>query len=188
MTDLITEIWVGLRDAGMPDVMLYLADGSAYRCHWDETALIGEVRVALLADQDRKIVRIMPVHECTRDRHCQPQRDRPGRLSCHVAGEAAASNIEGRRAAISRRITRIPQPTFWPRSTRAARMKTGMHLAQATELDPGVNLCRRDRGVAKHFLDRAEVGAAGQEVGRKAVPQCVRADVGVQAGSRGRGA
>ena len=26
--------------------------------------LIGTVRVALLADQDRKIVRIMPVHEC----------------------------------------------------------------------------------------------------------------------------
>ena len=27
--------------------------------------LVGDVRVALLADQDRKIVRIMPVHECT---------------------------------------------------------------------------------------------------------------------------
>ena len=48
----------------MAEVMLYLADGSAYRCHWDETALIGEIRVALLADQDRKIVRIVPVHEC----------------------------------------------------------------------------------------------------------------------------
>jgi hypothetical protein len=65
MTDLITQIWAGLRDAGMPDVMLYLPDGSACRCHWDETALIGDVRVALLADQDRKIVRIMPIHECT---------------------------------------------------------------------------------------------------------------------------
>jgi hypothetical protein len=65
MTDLITEIWAGLKDAGMPDVMLYLPDGSACRCHWDETALIGDVRVALLADQDRKIVRIMPIHDCT---------------------------------------------------------------------------------------------------------------------------
>ena len=64
MTDLIGEIWAGLKDAGMPDVMLYLWDGSACRCHWDETALIGDVRVALLADQDRKIVRIMPIHEC----------------------------------------------------------------------------------------------------------------------------
>jgi hypothetical protein len=64
MTDLITDIWVGLRDAGMAEVMLYLADGSAYRCHWDETALIGETRVAMLADQDRKIVRIVPIQEC----------------------------------------------------------------------------------------------------------------------------
>src|SRR5271165_6599601 len=64
MADLITEIWSGLKDAGMPDVMLYLADGSACRCHWDETALIGSVRVALLADQDRKVVRVMPIHQC----------------------------------------------------------------------------------------------------------------------------
>ncbi|MFI5454780.1 MAG: hypothetical protein ACHRXM_04955 [Isosphaerales bacterium] len=64
MSDLITEIWSGLKDAGMPDVMLYLSDGSACRCHWNETALIGAVRVALLADQERKIVRIVPVHEC----------------------------------------------------------------------------------------------------------------------------
>jgi len=64
MNDLITEIWSGLKDAGMPDVMLYLSDGSACRCHWNETALIGAVRVALLADQERKIVRIVPVHEC----------------------------------------------------------------------------------------------------------------------------
>lgn len=64
MADLITEIWEGMKDAGMPEVMLYLADGSASRCHWDETALVGSVRVALLADQDRKIVRVMPIHDC----------------------------------------------------------------------------------------------------------------------------
>jgi len=64
MTDLITQIWAGLRDAGMAEVMLYLPDGSACRCHWNDTALIGSTRVALLADQDRKIVRIMPISEC----------------------------------------------------------------------------------------------------------------------------
>jgi len=64
MTGLIAEIWSGLKDAGMPEVMLYLSDGSAYRCHWTETALIGNVRVALLADQERKIVRIVPINEC----------------------------------------------------------------------------------------------------------------------------
>jgi hypothetical protein len=64
MSDFITEIWSGLNDAGLPEVMLYLPDGAAYRCHWDDTAMVGEVRVALLADQDRKIVRIVPVHQC----------------------------------------------------------------------------------------------------------------------------
>ncbi len=64
MTDLITQIWSGLKDAGMAEVMLYLPDGTAYRCDWNDTALVGDVRVALLADQDRKIVRIVPVHQC----------------------------------------------------------------------------------------------------------------------------
>lgn len=64
MTDLITAIWSGLNDAGLPEVMLYLPDGAAYRCHWQDTALVGDIRVALLADQDRKIVRIVPVDQC----------------------------------------------------------------------------------------------------------------------------
>ena len=88
MTDLITEIWAGLKDAGMPDVMLYLADGSACRCHWDDTALIGTVRVALLADQDRKIVRIMPIHECQGNRRRQPQGHGPGWLPLGGPGKA----------------------------------------------------------------------------------------------------
>lgn len=48
----------------MPEVMLYLPDGSASRCHWDQTATIGDVRVALLGDQDRGIVRILPISSC----------------------------------------------------------------------------------------------------------------------------
>ena len=64
MAELITEIWAGLRDSGLPEVMLYLADGTASRCHWNDTAMIGDVRVALLGDQERKIVRIMPVDSC----------------------------------------------------------------------------------------------------------------------------
>jgi hypothetical protein len=64
MSDHITPIWTALRDAGMPEVMLYLLDGSAYRCHWDDTAQIGDARIALLADQDRKIVRLVPLEEC----------------------------------------------------------------------------------------------------------------------------
>src|SRR5262249_56236234 len=65
MGQLISEIWEGLRAAGLPEVMLYLPDQSASRCHWDDTTMVGGVRVALLADQDRKIVRILPVDACT---------------------------------------------------------------------------------------------------------------------------
>ncbi len=65
MSDLITQLWEGLRDSGLPEVMLYLSDGTASRCHWNDTALIGDVRVALVGDQDRGIVRIIPVSSCT---------------------------------------------------------------------------------------------------------------------------
>jgi hypothetical protein len=96
MTDLIAEIWAGLKDAGMPEVMLYLADGSACRCHWDDTAVIGAVRVALLADQDRKIVRIMPIHECKGIGIASPKGTDPagyrtfvqGKLNERFAGDA----------------------------------------------------------------------------------------------------
>jgi hypothetical protein len=37
----------------------------------------------------------------------------------------------------------------------------------------GVNLCGADVGVAEHFLEAAEVHAAGEKVGRKAVPEGV---------------
>ena len=64
MTGSITEIWQGLRDAGIPEVMLYLPDNSASRCHWNDTTMIGNVRIALLGDQERRIVRLMPVDQC----------------------------------------------------------------------------------------------------------------------------
>ncbi len=64
MTESITTIWAGLRAAGLPEVMLFLPDGSASRCHWDDTAVIDGLRVALLGDQERKIVRIVPVDGC----------------------------------------------------------------------------------------------------------------------------
>ncbi len=64
MAVLISEIWTGLRDAGMAEVMLFLPDGTASRCHWNDTAMVGETRVALLGDQERKIVRIIPIDQC----------------------------------------------------------------------------------------------------------------------------
>jgi hypothetical protein len=65
MNDLIARLWEEMRNAGLPEVMLYLSDGSASRCHWDETALLGSERVALLADQERNIVRILPLSTCS---------------------------------------------------------------------------------------------------------------------------
>ena len=65
MSNVITEIWSGLRDAGLPEVMLFLPDGTASRCHWDDTAFVGGLLVALLGDQERKIVRIIPVDTCS---------------------------------------------------------------------------------------------------------------------------
>lgn len=64
MDSLITTLWQGLRDAGLPEVMLYLPDGSAARCHWDDTAIVGGLRVALVADQDRATVRILAIDTC----------------------------------------------------------------------------------------------------------------------------
>ncbi|GAC1300965.1 MAG: hypothetical protein NVSMB14_11120 [Isosphaeraceae bacterium] len=64
MAERITQMWKGLRDAGVPEVMLYLPDGSASRCHWDDTTMVGSIRVALLGDQDRGIVRLMPIEAC----------------------------------------------------------------------------------------------------------------------------
>ncbi|MBX6311864.1 MAG: hypothetical protein IRY99_02925 [Isosphaeraceae bacterium] len=64
MTDMIESMWIGLRDAGLPEVMLYLPDGTASRCHWEDTAVLNGTRVALLGDQDRGIVRIVPVASC----------------------------------------------------------------------------------------------------------------------------
>ncbi len=63
-TGRITMIWQGLRDAGMPEVMLYLPDGTASRCHWDNSLVIGTMRVALLGDQERNIVRLVAVEDC----------------------------------------------------------------------------------------------------------------------------
>jgi hypothetical protein len=64
MADFIEDLWLKLREAGMPDVMLYLPDHTATRCHWDDTVQLGALRVALLADQERNIVRVVPVSAC----------------------------------------------------------------------------------------------------------------------------
>jgi hypothetical protein len=102
MAELISEIWNGLRDAGLPEVMLYLADGTASRCHWNDTAMVGSVRVALLGDQERKIVRIMPVDLCVGIGIASPKGSDPmsyrgfvqGKLNERFGGEEAPPAAE----------------------------------------------------------------------------------------------
>jgi len=52
-------------------------------------------------------------------------------------------------------------------------MKLMVRLREAVGADVRVDLRRADIGVAEHFLDGAEVGAAIVEVGGEAVPQHV---------------
>lgn len=60
----ISEMFANLNQAGLSEVMLYLTDGSASRCNWRDTTDIGGIRVALLGDQERGIVRIVPLDSC----------------------------------------------------------------------------------------------------------------------------
>src|SRR5438445_3618632 len=56
------------------------------------------------------------------------------------------------------------------------RMRLVVGLHQPVERDVGVALGRGQRGVAEQFLDRAQVRAAVQEVGRKGMAERVRCD------------
>src|SRR3546814_7692641 len=59
-------------------------------------------------------------------------------------------------------------------------------LDEAAAVDMRVNFGRRDVGVAEHQLQRAQIGAAFEQVRRKGVAQHMRADRGrVDPGARG---
>ena len=65
-------------------------------------------------------------------------------------------------------------------------MMLGDDLLQALFEDVGVDLRRRDVGVAEELLHRAQVGAAIEQVAREGEAQDVRADaLGVEAGFGG---
>ena len=60
------------------------------------------------------------------------------------------------------------------RSGLRARVELAMHTSKILTIHVRVDLCRRDIGVAKHFLNSAQVGAAFKEVRRKRMAQRVR--------------
>src|SRR3954454_16186166 len=56
-----------------------------------------------------------------------------------------------------------------------ARVRLEVDVLQAVAREVRVQLRRGDVGVAEHLLDRAQVAAAGEQVGRERVPKRVRA-------------
>ena len=52
-----------------------------------------------------------------------------------------------------------------------------MHCFQALLIDVGINLRRRNIGVAEHFLNDAQVGAVAQQMRREAVPEQMRINI-----------
>jgi hypothetical protein len=50
----------------------------------------------------------------------------------------------------------------------------------------GVDLCRADAGVAKKFLNDAQVGPTRKQMGGKGVAKKVGVDAGIEAGGLGR--
>ena len=52
-----------------------------------------------------------------------------------------------------------------------------MHCFQALLIDVGINLGRRNVGVAEHFLNDAQVGAVAQQMRREAVPEQMRINI-----------
>ena len=65
-----------------------------------------------------------------------------------------------------------------------ARVRPEVHVLQPVGGEMRVDLGRRDVGVAEHLLQRAQVAAAGQQMGGERVAQGVRAHAPGEAGAR----
>ena len=53
-------------------------------------------------------------------------------------------------------------------------MRAVVDAAQPPSVDVRVDLCGRERAVAEELLDRAQIGAALEEMSRECVPQAMR--------------
>src|SRR6266852_5192614 len=56
----------------------------------------------------------------------------------------------------------------------AARVRGAVDFQEPLRVDAGIDLGGRERGVAEQFLDRAQVAAAAQKMGREGMPQRMR--------------
>src|SRR5262245_3141847 len=69
-----------------------------------------------------------------------------------------------------------------PRRRSMSRMVLVIDLAQSRLEHVRINLRRRQVGVTEHGLDRAQIGAALEQMGRERMPQHVRAEMRAYAG------
>src|SRR5215470_6271961 len=67
-----------------------------------------------------------------------------------------------------------PPRAIYARGGLRPRVSVAVDLEQALGVDRGVDLGRRQRGVAQQLLDGAEIAAARQQVGGEGMPQRVR--------------
>ena len=57
-----------------------------------------------------------------------------------------------------------------------------MHCLEPLLIDVGINLRRRNVGMAEHFLDNAQIGAVAEQMRGETVPEQVRINVRFQSG------
>ena len=76
---------------------------------------------------------------------------------------------------VSGRSTQIPNafPINFA-SPLSARVKFPVYSFEPLFVHVGVNLCRRNIGVAQHFLDDPQIRTVSEQVRREAMPQKVR--------------
>src|SRR5262245_17598788 len=64
-------------------------------------------------------------------------------------------------------------------------MELAMHSFQTLLIDMRIDLCRRNIGVAKHFLDDSQIGAVPQKMRGETMSKKVRVNVLFQPGASG---
>ena len=71
---------------------------------------------------------------------------------------------------VDERSTQIPAPNPPSFHPLRAWMKLAMHRLEALLIDMGIDLCRRNVGVAQHLLNDSKIRAVAEQMRCEAVP------------------
>jgi len=179
-----------------------LGDGTASRCHWDETAMIGPTRVALLGDQEtgRSSESSRSSVHRNRGRHSQGHRHQlfPPRSRAKL-NDRSPRLLRGRSSTRSQASSRKPN-LIDAVADRRGTWTSVLHQATRSSRPAG-DTSRGPRGgllnstgckfwvvaieAAPAFPGRHGVGAAGSRCVAKAMPERVRTDVHASPAVRG---